>query len=109
MPLRRSSRSRASLATSGGFISAWLLRPSYFPTFARPWGGGVITLQGGARSSPRSDTVRDDRCDHEAHEGRMQTGRMAHVGSRLKPPTMLESTAWKASLSAVLGKTRRTE
>ena len=38
-----------------------------------PWGGGVITLQGGAQSSPRPDTVRDNRCDHEAHEGRMQT------------------------------------
>jgi len=75
-----------------------------------PWGGGVITLQGGAQSSPRPDTVRDNRCDHEAHEGRMQTGRrMAHAGSRLKPRTILESTAWKASLSAVLGKTRHTE
>src|SRR3954465_11624634 len=25
-----------------------------------PWGGGVITLQGGAQSSPRPDTVRDE-------------------------------------------------
>ena len=50
-----------------------------------PWGGGVITLQGGAQSSPRPDTVRDNRCDHEAHEGRMQTGRWsAHAGSKLK-------------------------
>ena len=51
-----------------------------------PWGGGVITLHGGAQSSPRPDTVRDNRCDHEVHEGRMQTGRRtAHAGSRLKP------------------------
>ena len=39
-----------------------------------PWGGGVITLQGGAQSSARPDTVRDNRCRYEVHEGRMQTG-----------------------------------
>jgi hypothetical protein len=51
-----------------------------------PWGGGVMILHGGAQSSLRPDTVRDNRCDYEAHEGRMQTGRRtAHAGSRLKP------------------------
>ena len=35
-----------------------------------PWGGGLITLQGGARSSLRPDTVQDNRCDDEVHEGR---------------------------------------
>jgi hypothetical protein len=75
-----------------------------------PWGGGVITLQGGAQSSTRPDTVRDNRCDCEVHKGRMQTKhRTAYVGSRLKPLTIREGTAWKASFSAVLGKTRRTE
>ena len=75
-----------------------------------PWGGGVITLQGGALTSPRPDTVRDNRWDDEVHEGRMQTGcRSAYAGSRLKPQTIQEGTAWKASLPAVLGKTRRTE
>jgi hypothetical protein len=50
-----------------------------------PWGGGLPTLQGGALSSPRPDTVRDNRSDHEVHEGRMQTERRsAHAGSRLK-------------------------
>ena len=50
-----------------------------------PWGGGVLTHQGGALSSPRPDTVRDNRSDHEVHEGRKQTGcRTAHAGSRLK-------------------------
>ena len=39
-----------------------------------PWGGGLITLQGGAQSSLRPDTVRDNRCDYEVHEERMQTG-----------------------------------
>src|SRR5262245_13605229 len=39
-----------------------------------PWGGGVITLQGGAQSSARPDTGRDNRCRYEVHEGRMQTG-----------------------------------
>src|SRR6516164_327974 len=49
-------------------------------------GGGVITLQGGAQSSARPDTVRDNRCRYEVHEGRMQTGRRtAYAGSRLKP------------------------
>jgi len=74
-----------------------------------PWGGGVITLQGGAQSSLRPDTVRENRCDYEGHEGRMQTeGRTAYAGSTLKPLTIREGTAWKASLPAVLGKTRRT-
>src|SRR6201987_2549978 len=35
-----------------------------------PWGGGVITLQGGAQSSPRPDAVRDKRPDYDVHEGR---------------------------------------
>ena len=30
-----------------------------------PWGGGVMILHGGAQSSPRPDTVRDNRCDYE--------------------------------------------
>ena len=75
-----------------------------------PWGGGLITLPGGVRSSLRPDTVRDNRSDYEAHEGRMQTGRRTeYAGSKLKPPTTWEGAAWKASLAAVLGKTRRTE
>src|SRR6516165_1211398 len=75
-----------------------------------PWGGGVISLHCGAQSSPRPDTVRDNRVDHEVHEGRMQTGRRtAHAGSRLKLLTIQKGNAWKASLPAVLGKTRRTE
>ena len=75
-----------------------------------PWGGGLITLPGGVQSSLRPDTVRDNRSDYEAHEGRMQTGRRTeYAGSKLKPPTTWEGAAWKASLAAVLGKTRRTE
>ena len=75
-----------------------------------PRGGGVITLHGGAQSSLRPDTVRDNRSDYEVHEGRMQTGfRAAYAGSTLKPPMTREGTAWKAGLAAVLGKTRRTE
>ena len=43
-----------------------------------PWGGGVITLQGGAQSSAGADTVWDNRRDYKVHEGRMQTeGRAA--------------------------------
>src|SRR6266516_3046603 len=73
-----------------------------------PWGGGVITLQGGAQSSLRPDTVRDNRCDYEVHEGRMQTGcRTAYAGSMLKPRMIQEGAARKASLPAVLGKIRR--
>ncbi len=45
-----------------------------------------MILHGGAPSSLRPDTVRDNRCDYEVHEGRMQTGyRTADAGSRLKP------------------------
>ena len=74
------------------------------------WGGGVVAHHGGARSSQRPDTVRDHRRDYEVHEGRMQTERRtAYAGSRLKLRTIREGTAWKASLPAVLGKTRRTE
>jgi hypothetical protein len=65
----------------------------------------VFTLQGGAQSSARPDTVRDNRCRYEVHEGRMQTEhRTAHAGSRLKPPMIREGIAWKASLPAVLEK-----
>ena len=75
-----------------------------------PWGGGVMILHGGALSSLRPDAVRDNRCEHEVHEERMQTGRrMVDAGSGFKPPTPREGPAWKASLPAVLGKTRRTE
>jgi hypothetical protein len=74
------------------------------------WGGGVITLQGGAQSSRRPDTVRDYRFDYEVHEGRMQTGRRtAYAGSRLKLLTIQKGPAWKASFPVILGKTRRAE
>src|SRR3974390_3927963 len=74
-----------------------------------PWGRWSIPPHGGALSSPRPGAVRDNRRDHEVHEGRMQTGwRTVNAGSRLKPPITQEGTAWKASLPAVLGKTRRT-
>ena len=50
-----------------------------------PWGGGSPILHGSALSSPRPDTVRDYRSDHEVHDGRRQTGRRpAYAGSRLK-------------------------
>ena len=40
---------------------------------------------GGALSSPRPGSVRDNRCGHEVHEGRRQTVRQsAYAGSRLK-------------------------
>ena len=50
-----------------------------------PWGGGSPILHGSALSSPRPDTVRDYRSDHEVHDGRRQTGRRpAYAGSRLE-------------------------
>jgi len=59
-----------------------------------PWGGGVITLQGGAQSSPRPDAVRDKRPDYDMHEGRMQTDyQTTHAGSRLKSLMRWEGTA----------------
>jgi hypothetical protein len=75
-----------------------------------PWGRWSTPPHGGALSSPRPGAVRDNRCGHEMREGWMQTGwRSANAGSRLKPLITQEGTAWKASLPAVLGKTRRTE
>ena len=75
-----------------------------------PWGRWSILPHGGALSSPQARHRADHRSDHEMHEGWMQTGwRTANAGSRLKPPITQEGTAWTASLSAVLGKTRRTE
>jgi hypothetical protein len=69
-----------------------------------------MILHGGAQSSLRPDTVRDNRCDNEVHKGRCKPAvRTAYAGSKLKPLTVREGTAWKASLPAVLGKTRRTE
>src|ERR1700737_1422245 len=71
---------------------------------------GVVTHHGGALPSPRPGAVRDNRRDHEVHEGRTHTGcRTANAGSRLKPLITQEGTAWKASLPAVLGKTHRTD
>ncbi len=70
-----------------------------------PWGGGVMILQGGAQSSLRPDTVRDNRCDYEAHEGRMQTGRRtAHAGSRLKPPIIGKAPLGKKAFQPYWGK-----
>jgi len=64
-----------------------------------------MILHGGAQSSLRPDTVRDNRCDYEVHEERMQTGyRKAHAGSRLKPPTIREGTAWKPAFQPYWGK-----
>ena len=37
----------------------------------------VLTLHGGAGSRLRPDSERDNRCDEEMHEERMQTGRLS--------------------------------
>ena len=86
-------------------------RDSTTRTRARASGAvGLVAHHGSASSSPRPDTEREYRSDHEMHEGWTRTGGpSAHAGSRLKPLTTQEGTAWKASLPAVLGKTRRTE
>ena len=58
-----------------------------------PWGGGVMssrrcTIESAARHSA------GNRCDHEVHEGWMQTGRWtAYAGSRLKLSIIREGTA----------------
>ena len=70
-----------------------------------PWGGGLITLHGGAQSSPRPDTVRDNRGDHEVHEGRMQTGhRTANAGSWLKPLIIGKAPLGKPAFQPYWGK-----
>ena len=65
-PFRRSSGSLAKFAAIRG-----------------PLGRRINDLQGGARSSLRPDTVQDNRCDDEAHKGRMQTGRRTAHGASL--------------------------
>ena len=63
-----------------------------------------MILHGGVPSSLRPDTVRDNRCDHEAHERRMQTERRtAYAGSRLKPPMIQEGTARESQPSSRTG------
>ncbi len=75
-----------------------------------PWGGGRPILHGGALASGRPDTVRDYRRHVAMHEGRRQTERTSvYVGSRLKLTDGSGRHRPKAGLSAVLGKTRRTE
>ena len=74
-----------------------------------PWGGGYPNHHGGALSSPRPGAVRENRSGHEVQERRKQTRCwMVHAGSRLKPKTLWEGAARKASPPAVPGKTRRT-
>src|SRR5271166_3849625 len=51
------------------------------PSTAAAWNSNMQA----ALSSPRPGAVRDNRHDHEVHEGRRQTGwRTANAGSRLK-------------------------
>src|SRR5260370_14408731 len=65
---------------------------------------GVVTHHGGALPSPRPGAVRDNRCDHEVHEGRTQTGcRTANAGSRLKPLITQEGTALESQPSSRTG------
>ena len=75
-----------------------------------PWGGGVISLHGGAQSSPWPDTARDNRETTRCTKGgcKLDDGQRM-PGARFKLLALQKGTAWKASLPAVLGKTRRTE
>ena len=69
-----------------------------------PWGGGYPTHHGGALSSPRPGSVRENRSDHEMHERRKQTRCwMAHAGSRLKLTALWEGTAPKGRPSSRTG------
>jgi hypothetical protein len=73
-----------------------------------PWGGGLPTLHGGALSGRLIRHRADRLIDHEMHERRTQTDcPTAYVGSRLKLRDTREGPVGYASLSAVLGKTRR--
>ena len=64
-----------------------------------------MILHGGAQSSLRPDTVRDNRCDYEVHEERMQTRyRTAYAGSRLKPRTSGKAPLGKPAFQPYWGK-----
>ena len=75
-----------------------------------PWGGGRPILHGGALASGRPDTARDyrsmSRCTKD--EGK-PNGRLCMSGADLNGRTGAGRLRPKAGLSAVLGKTRRTE
>ena len=75
-----------------------------------PWGGGRPILHGGALTSGRPDTVRDYRnmslCTKD--EGKPNT-RQCTPGAGLNWRSLSGRHRPKAGLSAVLGKTRRTE
>jgi hypothetical protein len=77
------------------------------PSEGRPLGRRSHVLHGGARSSPRPDTVRGTVVTTRCTKG----GCKPDIGQRmpgagLSCPIIREGTAWKASLPAVLGKTR---
>ena len=75
-----------------------------------PWGGGLLHLQGGARSRAQPDTVRDYGVASTCAKGRHKPNISRCIaGSRLKPASAWEGAALHASLPAVSGKTRRTE
>ena len=64
--------------------------------------GAEGDLRGGAQSSLRPDTVRDNRCDYEVHEGWMQTGYWtAYAGSTLRANDGETSESLKFSLEGV--------
>jgi hypothetical protein len=75
-----------------------------------PWGGGRPILHGGALASGRPDTVRDyrnmSRCTKD--EGK-PNARQCTPGAGLNWRSLSGRHRPKAGLSAVLGKTRRTE
>ena len=77
---------------------------------ARTPGVVVIPLHGGARSSLRPDTVRDNRWITKCTKGGCKLGVPAGMsGAGLSVRGIQEGTIRNASLPAVSGKTRRTE
>src|SRR5438876_11967463 len=77
---------------------------------ARTPGAVVIPLHGGARSSQRPDTVRDNRWTTRCTKGGCKPAEAAGMsGADLSVRNIREGVNCNASLPAVEGKTRRME
>jgi len=74
-----------------------------------PWVGGVFHRMAVHDRVLRSDAERTTVATTKCTKGGCKLGGGRRMPEQLKPPITQEGTAWKVSLPAVLGKTRRTE
>ena len=94
---------------NGALLVEWITAHHEFADRA----GGRRQRDTGRTQGEAGGRTRRSRADNEALAVVLDLGlaqrRTVYAGSKLKPPTTREGAAWKTSLAAVLGKTRRTE